>query len=100
MVNRIINAVKTSGVLKERLFNVAYNSKKQAIMSGMVLTVNLYFCMSCFMLLQVLLFFLKNLFMISRYRNTVLRNFPIEITESVNSFKKNLSIRYSVNSFD
>lgn len=30
----IINAVKTSGVLKERLFNAAYNSKKQAIMSG------------------------------------------------------------------
>ena len=38
MVNRIINAVKTSGVLKERLFNAAYNSKKQAIMNGMVLT--------------------------------------------------------------
>ncbi|KAL2468540.1 Long chain acyl-CoA synthetase 7 [Forsythia ovata] len=30
----IINAVKTSGVLKERLFNAAYNSKKQAVMSG------------------------------------------------------------------
>ncbi|XP_059645964.1 long chain acyl-CoA synthetase 7, peroxisomal-like [Cornus florida] len=30
----IINAVKTSGSLKERLFNAAYNSKKQAIMSG------------------------------------------------------------------
>ncbi|XP_057541271.1 long chain acyl-CoA synthetase 7, peroxisomal [Amaranthus tricolor] len=30
----IINAVKTSGVLKERLFNAAYNSKKQAIMNG------------------------------------------------------------------
>ncbi|GAB4835828.1 Long chain acyl-CoA synthetase 7 peroxisomal [Ancistrocladus abbreviatus] len=30
----INNAVKTSGVLKERLFNAAYNSKKQAIMSG------------------------------------------------------------------
>ena len=34
MVNRIINAVKTSGVLKERLFNAAYNSKRQAIMNG------------------------------------------------------------------
>ncbi|KAL6565432.1 Long chain acyl-CoA synthetase 7 peroxisomal [Orobanche hederae] len=30
----ITNAVKTSGVLKERLFNVAYNSKKQAVISG------------------------------------------------------------------
>ncbi|CAI9769006.1 unnamed protein product [Fraxinus pennsylvanica] len=30
----IANAVKTSGVLKERLFNAAYNSKKQAVMSG------------------------------------------------------------------
>ncbi|GMH13162.1 hypothetical protein Nepgr_015003 [Nepenthes gracilis] len=30
----ISNAVKTSGVLRERLFNAAYNSKKQAIMSG------------------------------------------------------------------
>lgn len=51
MVNRIINAVKTSGVLKERLFNAAYNSKRQAIMNGMVLTViNVYFCMPCFIL--------------------------------------------------
>ncbi|GAB2218726.1 hypothetical protein Drorol1_Dr00001955 [Drosera rotundifolia] len=30
----INNAVKTSGGLKKRLFNVAFNSKKQAIMSG------------------------------------------------------------------
>ncbi|GLT28904.1 hypothetical protein SLA2020_038060 [Shorea laevis] len=30
----ITNAVKTSGVLREKLFNIAYNSKKQAIMSG------------------------------------------------------------------
>ncbi|EOY11329.1 hypothetical protein QUC31_009533 [Theobroma cacao] len=30
----ITNAVKTSGVLKERLFRAAYNSKKQAIMNG------------------------------------------------------------------
>lgn len=30
----IINAVKTSGGLKERLFNAAYNSKRQAIMDG------------------------------------------------------------------
>ncbi|XP_044500079.1 long chain acyl-CoA synthetase 6, peroxisomal-like isoform X1 [Mangifera indica] len=30
----ITNAVKTSGVLKERLFNAAYNSKKQALLSG------------------------------------------------------------------
>ncbi|KAE8679943.1 Long chain acyl-CoA synthetase 7, peroxisomal [Hibiscus syriacus] len=30
----IINAVKSSGPLKERLFNVAYNSKKHAIMNG------------------------------------------------------------------
>uniref|UniRef100_A0A6M2EC75 Long-chain-fatty-acid--CoA ligase n=1 Tax=Populus davidiana TaxID=266767 RepID=A0A6M2EC75_9ROSI len=30
----IINAVKSSGVLKERLFRAAYNSKKQALMSG------------------------------------------------------------------
>lgn len=33
---RITNAVKTSGVLKERLFNAAYNSKKQAVMNGMI----------------------------------------------------------------
>ncbi|XP_004304992.1 PREDICTED: long chain acyl-CoA synthetase 6, peroxisomal [Fragaria vesca subsp. vesca] len=30
----INNAVKTSGILKERLFRAAYNSKKQSIMSG------------------------------------------------------------------
>ncbi|KAK9293174.1 hypothetical protein L1049_021163 [Liquidambar formosana] len=30
----IVNAVKTSGGLRERLFNAAYNSKKQAIMNG------------------------------------------------------------------
>lgn len=30
----ITNAVKTSGALRERLFNAAYNAKKQAIMSG------------------------------------------------------------------
>ncbi|KAF9618831.1 hypothetical protein IFM89_002699 [Coptis chinensis] len=30
----IINAVKTSGVLRERLFNAAFNAKKQAIISG------------------------------------------------------------------
>ncbi|KAI5400883.1 Long chain acyl-CoA synthetase 6 [Lathyrus oleraceus] len=30
----IINAVKTSGGLKERLFNVAYNAKKQALLHG------------------------------------------------------------------
>lgn len=30
----ITNAVKASGALKERLFNAAYNSKKQAIMNG------------------------------------------------------------------
>ncbi|EPS66319.1 hypothetical protein M569_08457, partial [Genlisea aurea] len=30
----IISAVRSSGVLKERLFNVAYNSKRQAIIAG------------------------------------------------------------------
>lgn len=30
----ITNAVKSSGVLRERLFNAAYSSKKQAILSG------------------------------------------------------------------
>ncbi|XP_015888035.3 long chain acyl-CoA synthetase 6, peroxisomal [Ziziphus jujuba] len=30
----ILNAVKTSGVLRERLFNAAYNAKKQAILNG------------------------------------------------------------------
>ncbi|KAJ8622695.1 hypothetical protein MRB53_031224 [Persea americana] len=30
----ITNAVKTSGVLRERLFNAAYNAKKQAILNG------------------------------------------------------------------
>lgn len=33
---RITNAVNTSGVLKERLFKAAYNSKKQAVMNGIV----------------------------------------------------------------
>ncbi|MCI05079.1 long chain acyl-CoA synthetase 6 peroxisomal, partial [Trifolium medium] len=28
----IINAVKTSGGLKEKLFNVAYNAKRQALL--------------------------------------------------------------------
>ncbi|XP_042505856.1 long chain acyl-CoA synthetase 6, peroxisomal-like [Macadamia integrifolia] len=32
----IINAVKASGSLRERLFNAAYNSKKQAIASGRI----------------------------------------------------------------
>ncbi|KAK1388962.1 hypothetical protein POM88_017140 [Heracleum sosnowskyi] len=32
--HRITNAAKASGGLKERLFNVAYNAKKQAILSG------------------------------------------------------------------
>ena len=30
----ITNAVNTSGVLKQRLFNVAYNAKEQAILHG------------------------------------------------------------------
>ncbi|TQD97581.1 hypothetical protein C1H46_016841 [Malus baccata] len=30
----ITNAVKTSGALRERLFNAAYNAKKQALLSG------------------------------------------------------------------
>ncbi|KAL6188752.1 hypothetical protein ACLB2K_040143 [Fragaria x ananassa] len=30
----ITNAVKTSGVLRERLFNAAYNAKKKALLSG------------------------------------------------------------------
>ncbi|KAI3469550.1 hypothetical protein Pfo_026213 [Paulownia fortunei] len=30
----VMNAVKTSGVLRERLFNAAYNAKKQAIFNG------------------------------------------------------------------
>lgn len=34
----IMNAVRTSGGLRERLFNAAYNAKKQAILSG-----NLYY---------------------------------------------------------
>lgn len=33
--HRITNAVKNSGVLRERLFRAAYNSKRQALMSGM-----------------------------------------------------------------
>lgn len=31
---RITNAVKDSGGLKERLFNAAYNAKRQAIING------------------------------------------------------------------
>ncbi|KAL1317014.1 hypothetical protein HN51_069118 [Arachis hypogaea] len=30
----ILNAVKTSGVLRERLFNAAYNAKRQALLNG------------------------------------------------------------------
>jgi long-chain acyl-CoA synthetase len=32
----ILNAVKMSGTLRERLFNAAFNAKKQAIMNGKV----------------------------------------------------------------
>lgn len=32
--HRIANSVKTSGTLRERLFQTAYSSKKQSIMSG------------------------------------------------------------------
>ena len=32
----IINAVKTSGGLKERLFNAAYNAKRQALLHGKI----------------------------------------------------------------
>lgn len=32
----IINAVKTTGGLRERLFNAAYNAKKRALLSGKV----------------------------------------------------------------
>lgn len=32
----ITNAVKASGGLRERLFNAAFNAKKQAIMKGMM----------------------------------------------------------------
>ena len=35
-LSSITNAVKTSGGLKERLFNAAYNAKKQAILNGKV----------------------------------------------------------------
>lgn len=31
---RIMNGIQSSGVLKGRLFKVAYNSKKHAIMTG------------------------------------------------------------------
>lgn len=31
---RIINAVKTSGGLRERIFNAAYNAKRQALLHG------------------------------------------------------------------
>ncbi|KAF3484890.1 hypothetical protein F2Q69_00057503 [Brassica cretica] len=33
-IQHITNAVKSSGGLKERLFNAAYNSKKQALLNG------------------------------------------------------------------
>lgn len=43
---RITNAVKNSGVLKERLFRAAYNSKKQAIMNGsfLIIRIAFFFC--------------------------------------------------------
>lgn len=36
-----MNAVKTSGGLRERLFNAAYNAKKQAILNGNYLLTNM-----------------------------------------------------------
>nr|GMD77360.1 long chain acyl-CoA synthetase 6, peroxisomal-like [Ipomoea batatas]GMD81790.1 long chain acyl-CoA synthetase 6, peroxisomal-like [Ipomoea batatas] len=38
-----MNAVKTSGVLRERMFNTAYNAKKHAIFAG--LTKNFQECL-------------------------------------------------------
>lgn len=35
MTTRIINAVKSSGIMRERLFHTAYNSKKHYVMTGM-----------------------------------------------------------------
>ena len=40
----ITNAVKTSGALRERLFNAAYNAKKQALLSGKAFCHLNYFC--------------------------------------------------------
>lgn len=37
--HRIMNAVQTSGVLRKTLFNAAYNSKKQVIISGMCIDI-------------------------------------------------------------
>lgn len=34
LVCSIMNAVKASGGLRERLFNAAYNAKKQALLNG------------------------------------------------------------------
>lgn len=51
----IMNAVRTSGGLRERLFNAAYNAKKQAILSG-----NLYY-QSC-RIRFILVFRLSRLF--------------------------------------
>jgi hypothetical protein len=58
-----MNAVKTSGGLRERLFNSAYNAKKQAILSGTVYhQFDLSFCSTRFILVfrlsRIFFFFL------------------------------------------
>lgn len=40
---RVMSAVKTSGVLRERVFNAAYKAKKQAISNGTTLNEILMF---------------------------------------------------------
>lgn len=47
---RITNAVKASGTLREKLFTAAYNSKKQAIVSGLLQNLSLlilFFVLVC-----------------------------------------------------
>ena len=56
----ITNAVKTSGGLKERLFNAAYNAKRQALLHGKIYSQWLIFCIT-----YIYIVILPDLFIIS-----------------------------------
>jgi hypothetical protein len=40
---RVISAVRSSGGISERLFNIAYNAKKHALQTGMLLASRIFY---------------------------------------------------------
>lgn len=50
----IMNAVKSSGALKQKMFFTAYNSKKQALMSGKKMHATSFLTVVWFSLLMIL----------------------------------------------